>query len=57
MGADVFLQLAEQRWLFTHLPSLLKGNKLGFDEKARDIWKEKNVSEYLKKLSQRQYGL
>ena len=57
MSADVFLQLAEQRWLFTHLPSLLKGNKLGFDEEARNIWKEKNVSEYLKKLSQSQYGL
>lgn len=50
MSADVFLQLAEQRWLFTHLPSLLKGNTLGFDEKARKAWKSKTYSENLKHL-------
>jgi len=35
LGADVFTQLAEQRWLFTHGSSLLSGNgKLGFSKKA-----------------------
>lgn len=48
MAGDVFLQLAEQRWLFSHLPSLLKGNKLGFDEAAREVWKQKRVKDYIK---------
>jgi hypothetical protein len=34
LSADVFTQLAEQRWMFTHLPSLLRGNKLGFSKEA-----------------------
>jgi len=34
MGADVFTQLAEQRWLFEYAPSLMKGSKLGFSKEA-----------------------
>lgn len=35
MGADVFTQLAEQRWLFEYAPSLMKGSKLGFSKEAQ----------------------
>jgi hypothetical protein len=34
MAGDVFLQLAEQRWLFEYAPSLIMG-KAGYDEAAR----------------------
>lgn len=47
MSGDVFLQLAEQRWLFTHLPSLLQGNKLGFSETARKTWKKRSVKDFI----------
>jgi len=40
LSADVFTQLAEQRWMFTHLPSLLKGNKLGFSKEAQEKFKK-----------------
>jgi hypothetical protein len=43
MSADVFTQLAEQRWLFQYLPSLWKGNKLGFSEKAQSAFREAEV--------------
>jgi hypothetical protein len=49
LSADVFTQLAEQRWLFEYAPSLLKGNKLGFSKKAQveftDARKAKRLSE------------
>lgn len=35
MSADVFTQLAEQRWLFEYAPSLMKGSKLGFSKEAQ----------------------
>ena len=35
MGADVFTQLAEQRWLFEYAPSLMKGSKIGFSKEAQ----------------------
>lgn len=41
LSADVFTQLAEQRWMFTHVPSLLKGNKLGFNKEAQEQFKNK----------------
>ena len=44
LSADVFTQLAEQRWMFTHVPSLLKGNKLGFNKEAQEEFK-KNLSD------------
>lgn len=53
MGSDVFLQLAEQRWLFTHLPSLLRGNTLGFDKKAQEAWQKKTMSDYMKSYNAR----
>lgn len=44
LSADVFTQLAEQRWMFTHVPSLIKGNKLGFNKEAQEEFK-KGLSE------------
>ena len=40
LSADVFTQLAEQRWMFTHVPSLIKGNKLGFNKEAQEKFKQ-----------------
>lgn len=53
LSADVFTQLAEQRWMFTHLPSLLKGNKLGFSKEAQEKFKK----DYADKLIQKYKGL
>lgn len=47
MGADVFLQLAEQRWIFSHLPSMMQGNELGYSKKAQDVWRTKTQNDYL----------
>lgn len=47
MGADVFLQLAEQRWIFSHLPSMIQGNELGYSKKAQDAWRTKTQNDYL----------
>ena len=49
LSADVFTQLAEQRWMFTHLPSLLKGNKLGFSKEAQEKFKKETAEKLLKK--------
>jgi hypothetical protein len=35
MSADVFTQLAEQRWMFKYPPSLIKG-KMGRDDKLQE---------------------
>ena len=35
IGADTFTQLAEQRWIFKYVPSIIKG-KAGWDQKAAD---------------------
>lgn len=47
MSADVFTQLAEQRWMFQYLPSILQGNSLGWSKKAREAFRtaeiEKNM--------------
>ena len=40
LSADVFTQLAEQRWLFQYLPSMLKGTKLGWDEATQKAFAE-----------------
>ena len=47
LSADVFTQLAEQRWMFTHLPSLLRGNKLGFSKEAREKFKKDTADKLL----------
>ena len=47
LSADVFTQLAEQRWMFTHLPSLLKGNKLGFSKEAQEKFKKETADKLL----------
>ena len=47
LGANVFTQLAEQRWLFTHAPSLLSGTKLGFSEEAQKEFKNGVVQKLL----------
>ena len=47
LSADVFTQLAEQRWMFTHLPSLLKGNKLGFSKEAQEKFKKDTADKLL----------
>lgn len=49
LSADVFTQLAEQRWMFTHLPSLLKGNKLGFSKEAQEKFKKETADKILNK--------
>lgn len=49
LSADVFTQLAEQRWMFTHLPSLLKGNKLGFSKEAQEKFKKETADKLLNK--------
>ena len=48
ISADTFTQLAEQRWIFKYVPSIVKG-KAGWDDKAakdlqEKILKEKNLS-------------
>lgn len=47
LSADVFTQLAEQRWMFTHLPSLLRGNKLGFSKEAQEKFKKDTADKLL----------
>ena len=47
LSADVFTQLAEQRWMFTHLPSLLRGNKLGFSKEAQEKFKKETADKLL----------
>ena len=49
LSADVFTQLAEQRWMFTHLPSLLKGSKLGFDKEAQEKFKKDAAEKIIQK--------
>ena len=49
LSSDVFTQLAEQRWMFTHLPSLLKGNKLGFSKEAQEKFKKDTAEKILQK--------
>lgn len=50
MGADVFTQLAEQRWLFEYAPYLIKG-KLGFDAKAQKKFTDTIRNQKLDELS------
>lgn len=50
LSADVFTQLAEQRWLFEYAPSLIKGDKLGFSKEAREKWMEKQAQENAKNM-------
>lgn len=57
MSADVFTQLAEQRWLFKYLPSLLKGNKLGFSEKAQSAFREAEVQSFINSQKNLQQAL
>ena len=49
LSADVFTQLAEQRWMFTHVPSLLKGNKLGFSKEAQEKFKKETAEKIISK--------
>ena len=47
MGGDVFLQLAEQRWLFERGPSLFMG-KAGYDSKAAKAMKDAELNRIAK---------
>lgn len=40
MGADVFTQLAEQRFVFKYAPALLKGDSFGFDVKKQKAFEQ-----------------
>lgn len=61
MSADVFTQLAEQRWLFEKAPQFLTGSKLGVDEKAQkkfveDLAKSHSEKQLLKLEAAREAG-
>ena len=50
MGADTFLQLAEQRWIFKMAPSLFMG-KAGYSEKAKKDFLENELTKRAEKYN------
>lgn len=50
MGADTFLQLYEQRWIFNKVPSLFMG-KAGYDPKAAEALKNAKLEEFTEKYN------
>lgn len=48
IGADTFTQLAEQRWIFQHIPALIKGKNI-YDSKVEASMRKEAVEDYFKK--------
>ena len=51
LGADVFTQLAEQRWVFKYGSALTSG-KLGYSKEAQKAFKNEKMQEWMSKIGQ-----
>ena len=49
IGADTFTQLAEQRWIFKYVPSIIKG-KAGWDQDAADKLVKETIASKKKEI-------